>query len=139
MVQYGKPCTVDAMSGICKMMEVETTKEICIDVQISENSKTCGGKIDVSYDNTLLKPEKYEIEEPFSGGMFLVNLNYAEKISETDFADNRDISVWAKNGIAFASSRGYVKGKGNNIFDPKGYATRAELAAILKRFYTSSK
>ena len=53
-----------------------------------------------------------------------------EEISETTFADNDSISSWAKNGVAFASSKGYVNGKGDNIFDPNGDATRAELAQI---------
>jgi len=54
----------------------------------------------------------------------------SDEAAETSFADNAQISDWAKAGVAFASSNGYVKGKGNNVFDPKGYATRAELAQI---------
>lgn len=50
--------------------------------------------------------------------------------NEPSFDDNDAISDWAKLGVAFASSKGYVKGKGNNMFDPKGHATRAELAQI---------
>ena len=53
-----------------------------------------------------------------------------EEITETAFTDNDAISDWAKAGVAFASSKGYVNGKGNNIFDPNGDATRAELAQI---------
>jgi len=53
-----------------------------------------------------------------------------EEITETTFTDNDVISDWAKAGVAFASSKGYVNGKGNNIFDPNGDATRAELAQI---------
>ena len=50
--------------------------------------------------------------------------------TETSFADDASISSWAKNGVAFANSMGYVKGKGDNLFDPNGDATRAELAQI---------
>ena len=50
--------------------------EICIDIQISENSTACGGKMDISYDNSLLQPVRYEVADDFSNGMFLVNLNY---------------------------------------------------------------
>ena len=53
-----------------------------------------------------------------------------EELTETTFTDNDTISDWAKSGVAFASSKGYVNGKGNNIFDPNGNATRAELAQI---------
>lgn len=52
------------------------------------------------------------------------------EINKTTFTDDDAISDWAKNGVAFASSKGYVNGKGNNIFDPSGDATRAELAQI---------
>lgn len=53
-----------------------------------------------------------------------------EEISETSFSDNASISSWARNGVAFASSKGYINGKGDNLFDPNGDATRAELAQI---------
>ncbi len=53
-----------------------------------------------------------------------------EEIQEATFADNDSISNWAKAGVAFASEKGYVNGKGNNLFDPNGDATRAELAQI---------
>lgn len=53
-----------------------------------------------------------------------------EEANGTSFADQNEISSWAKPGVAFASSKGYVNGKGNNFFDPAGNATRAELAQI---------
>ena len=52
------------------------------------------------------------------------------EFGETTFADNGTISAWAKEGVAFANSKGYVNGKENNMFDPQGKATRAELAQI---------
>ena len=63
--------------------------------------------------------------------------NYLKSIGEVDvdkeetsFKDNDSISDWAKAGVAFASDKGYVNGKENNLFDPTGDATRAELAQI---------
>ncbi len=53
-----------------------------------------------------------------------------ETANETSFADDDMISEWAKSAVAFASSNGYVNGKDNNMFDPQGTATRAELAQI---------
>ncbi len=53
-----------------------------------------------------------------------------EVASETTFADNDSISAWAKEAVAFANENGYVSGKGENMFDPHGTATRAELAQI---------
>ena len=73
--------------------ETENVTEICIDVQLSENSKACGGKIDISYDKSLLKPEKYEIADSFSIGMFLVNLNYNDNTIRLSWAGTEEISV----------------------------------------------
>ncbi len=53
-----------------------------------------------------------------------------ETAKATSFADDDMISDWAKSAVAFASSNEYVNGKENNMFDPQGTATRAELAQI---------
>ncbi len=69
-------------------------------------------------------------------------MNYAEKtgiptggnITLKDFRDSSEISSWAEKGIAFCVSNGIIRGKGNNILDPKAPATRAEFAVMLKFF-----
>jgi len=53
-----------------------------------------------------------------------------EEYKKADFADSEAISDWAQAAVSFASGKGYVKGKENSVFDPKGNATRAELAQI---------
>lgn len=58
-----------------------------------------------------------------------------DEIKETTFADDDIIADWAKTGVAFASDRGYIKGKGDNLFDPKSNATRAELAQIFSNIF----
>jgi hypothetical protein len=50
------------------------------------------------------------------------------------FADETGISDYAKNAVSALVAQGIVTGKPNNIFDPKGKATRAEVAAMLHRF-----
>ena len=68
---------------------------------------------------------------------YLKSVQEIEEIdSETEFADNSSMSDWAKQGIAFANRMGYVNGKGNNLFDPKGDATRAELAQIFYNIFS---
>jgi nitrous oxidase accessory protein NosD len=47
------------------------------------------------------------------------------------FKDTDHISNYAKDGVATTVNYGLVKGKPDNVFDPKGQTTRAELAAIL--------
>ncbi|MBR5518687.1 MAG: S-layer homology domain-containing protein [Clostridia bacterium] len=62
---------------------------------------------------------------------YLKSIGEVEKTnSTTDFVDEGSISSWADESVAYAYSNGIVSGKGNNVFDPKGNATRAELAQI---------
>lgn len=51
-----------------------------------------------------------------------------------EFEDLEQISDYAKTPIAWAAATGLLSGKGNGCLDPKGYATRAQVAAILNRF-----
>jgi hypothetical protein len=51
------------------------------------------------------------------------------------FADTADISDYATEAIMWASRKGVVTGKPNNLFDPAGGATRAEAAAMLHRLF----
>jgi len=50
------------------------------------------------------------------------------------FADSSQISAYADNAVQVMVNAGIMTGKPNNIFDPKGSATRAEVAAVLHRF-----
>ena len=51
--------------------------------------------------------------------------------SETNFDDNENISDYAKEAVAALSKMGVINGKGNNIFDPRNVATRAEAAKVI--------
>lgn len=50
------------------------------------------------------------------------------------FRDASQISEYAKEAMKWAVGSGLVTGKGNQTLDPKGSATRAEIATILMRF-----
>ncbi len=52
----------------------------------------------------------------------------------TAFQDADNTSNWAKNAISWAVSAGLLSGKGDGILDPKGTATRAEVAQILMNY-----
>ena len=49
------------------------------------------------------------------------------------FADDDDISDYAKEAVVMLRRIGIVEGSGNNMFAPKLNATRAEAAAMLYR------
>ena len=51
-----------------------------------------------------------------------------------EFSDYESISDYARSSVAWAVNTGILSGKGNNILDPKGVATRAEVASMLMRF-----
>ena len=52
----------------------------------------------------------------------------------TGFVDADQISGYAEDAILWATKVGIIGGKGNGQLDPKGYATRAEVAAMLMRY-----
>ncbi|CAI6080019.1 S-layer homology domain-containing protein [Cohnella sp. JJ-181] len=56
-------------------------------------------------------------------------------VSESvDFADANRISSWASAATRRVAEAGIVKGNADGRFEPQAYATRAEAAAMLKRF-----
>lgn len=69
----------------------DSEREISINVEISENSRACGGKIDIAYDNTLLNPEEYLIDDSLSDGMFLINLNYDVDVIRISWAGTDEL------------------------------------------------
>ena len=74
--------------------------------------------------------------------MAVIMKNYAVKLGYTvpkaleavTFADNASISSWAKEAVKSMQQAGILAGKNENKFDPKGTATRAEVATVLRRF-----
>jgi|GEM_PF-1401159 len=58
----------------------------------------------------------------------------AGEISLDGFSDAAKVSDWAKNAINWAVENGILTGKGGNVLDPTGNASRAEVAAMLQRF-----
>lgn len=50
------------------------------------------------------------------------------------FADYNSISSWAIIAMIWANGSGLVSGVGNNMLDPKGSATRAQVATILYKY-----
>ncbi|MDR1570949.1 MAG: S-layer homology domain-containing protein [Clostridiales Family XIII bacterium] len=64
----------------------------------------------------------------FSGRSFPVTLQYSA------FTDDADISAYARPAVQALFSGGIIGGRPDGAFDPRGGATRAEVAAVLHRF-----
>lgn len=47
------------------------------------------------------------------------------------FADAQDIPAWAQPSVAAAVEAGLIAGRGNNLFVPGGFATRAEVVTLV--------
>ena len=52
----------------------------------------------------------------------------------TGYRDRNQIAPYAVEPLAWAVEQGMIGGKGDNLLDPKGYASRAETATILMRY-----
>ena len=52
----------------------------------------------------------------------------------TKFADVNQVNDWASEAMAWAVANGILTGKTGDLLDPQGTATRAEVAAMIKRF-----
>ena len=57
--------------------------------------------------------------------------------SDLAFSDVGQISDFAQDAIRWAVENKILNGKGNNVLDPKGFATRAEVAQMLKNYLDS--
>jgi len=57
---------------------------------------------------------------------------------EAVFEDEGEISVWAKDAVKSIQRAGIIGGKPNDLFDPQGNATRAEVAAVFSRLATTA-
>ena len=74
--------------------------------------------------------------------MAVILANYAKKMGydlpvaheAVTFADKAQISSWAEKEVKAMQQAGIMAGKNGNRFDPKGPATRAEVAIVLRRF-----
>lgn len=58
----------------------------------------------------------------------------AQAVSIADFADAAQVSSYAVEPMGWAVGNSLISGTGNNTLDPKGNATRAQIATILMRF-----
>jgi hypothetical protein len=56
------------------------------------------------------------------------------KQTYSGFADSAEIAGYARASVEAIYKAGIIGGKPGNVFDPKGSATRAEVAAILRRY-----
>ena len=99
---------------------IVTATELGVVKGISENDFGIGQNIS-RQDMAVMVERAAEIK----GAELLAEREY------TGFADEADISDYAKMAVRSLFGAGIINGKGNDIFDPLGNATRAEAAKII--------
>ena len=68
----------------------------------------------------------------------LILFNYVNRpetpSAELTFSDADSASAWSVDALKWAVGSGLISGKDNNMLDPQGTATRAEVAQIIANF-----
>lgn len=64
----------------------------------------------------------------------LIGADSGNSTNVASFSDSGNVSIYAQEAMRWAVAEGFISGVGNNRLDPKGNATRAQVAAILTRF-----
>ena len=83
-------------------------------------------------------PDSNVTREQIAVIMYNYSKSHSFDVTETksvdSFNDADKVSSWASEAIEWAIGTGLLSGKGDGILDPKGNATRAEIAAIFTRY-----
>ena len=90
------------------------------------------------YSETQYGPNDNVTREQLAAILFRYQ-EFADKIppdvnEPIEFDDESSISEYALEPVGTLVTQGVINGKDNNMFDPKGNATRAEFAAMLHRY-----
>ncbi len=84
-----------------------------------------------SPDKTITRQELATLMVNYAKAMKYTLPKTREAIS---FADSDAIGSWARDAVNAMQMAGVMNGKNENKFDPTGTATRAEVAAVLRRY-----
>ena len=90
------------------------------------------------FDAYTFKPDQNVTREQLAAILYryakYMNLSTSGSAYLAKYTDADKIANWAYDAMAWANYRGLINGTSATRIDPKGYATRAQIAAILHRF-----
>ncbi len=90
------------------------------------------------FDAKTFKPNDYVTREQLAAILYryaeYMNLSTRGASNLSNYNDYYQIGSWARDAMAWANYHGLINGVSYSRIDPKGYATRAQIAAILHRF-----
>lgn len=88
------------------------------------------------YGGGVFGPEDSVTREQFAKLLVLsAGIDVSGAITGLDFADNFQISNWAKPYVAAAVEKGLIAGMGNNMFAPRANVTRAQALTMIARVF----
>lgn len=97
----------------------------------------------VGYDDGSFRGEVNISREQFAAVLYRYALakgyDVSGKADIDSFADSARVSGYAADAMAWAVESGIIDGIGDNLLDPTGNATRAQLATMLMRFSELTK
>ncbi len=86
------------------------------------------------YSNGAFQPNAPVTREQLAVMLWRYAGSPVSSITLEKFSDQDQISGFAANAMAWAVEKGIIAGKGNGILEPKGKATRAQVAQMLMNF-----
>lgn len=87
------------------------------------------------YENNF-KPDQYITREEATfaiSNIYNIISNNTDAENSNSFKDSDKISEWATNSIYSLYNKGYISGRPDNSFDPKGNLTRAEMVTLIDK------
>ncbi|MCI5969681.1 MAG: S-layer homology domain-containing protein, partial [Oscillospiraceae bacterium] len=97
------------------------------------------------YSETEFAPDQNITREQIAAIMFRFakykgyDVSVGESTNILSYTDAESISEYAISAMQYAVESGLIKGKTESTINPKDFATRAEIAAILQRFIEGNK
>lgn len=87
---------------------------------------------------TLFAPDQQVTREQIAAMLYrycsVSGLDVSARADLSVYADSALVSDYAKEAMEWAAAVGLMRGRDNGLLDPTGFATRAELAAMVTRF-----
>jgi len=131
----GRFTQVDAVAAVAPFTDVDDNAYYAPYVYWAAENDVVSG-----YGDSRFGPDDYITREQLASVIYrfqqFSGKTPAENLPVISFNDAEKISSWAAEAVSALSTQGVISGKPGNSFDPQGYATRAEFAAIMHRFLT---
>ena len=63
-----------------------------------------------------------------------MDMTLGQDVDLSGFTDGKEVHSWAKEAMKWCCGAGIINGRTGNILDPRGPASRAEVATMLMRY-----